>query len=676
MAAKLASIARPITNWWARRTLAQRFATLTAILIAGGAIIEGTVLVAVASQVVSNLEGERVAQRLDVAAKQLATRVSEFRTIPKILAGTPPIERIVDLATGGTPRLGESLEAWQQRLCRIFESIVEAKPSLMQARFIGVADGGRELVRVERDGGTVVTRAGRELQRKGDRPYFQETLKLGRGQIYLSPIDANVENEVVVKPYQPMIRAATPIFTESGAIFGIIVVNAAPNVWLRDIAAGSGPSGEFFVANQNGDYVYRSDGGPLFGTLDGLGTRFQSDRPQFKAIFDRSASSALNLHEGGHFIGVHRVNYNPDHPTEFAVLGVDTDASAVFGTSSMLPMLGAALALAMSLIGVLAAYFVSRPLNGLMTAAKQIAEGKLDVAAISDKANVEVGELGAALRIMKEAVETRDASLHKSEAQLQAIVDNTIDGLITIDRHGLIQRYNRGCEEIFGYTTDEAIGQNVKLLMPGGVAKHHDDYLERYERTRKARFIGKRREVTARHKDGHSIDVEVAIAEIMVGNEVLFSGVVRDITEQKKVERLKSEFISTVTHELRTPLTSLMGSLSLLRAGNLGTLSERAGNMVNLAHDNGARLVNLINDILDIDKIEAGHIALKLARTNLKALIERAVDLNAACAKHYGVSIRAKDIPADVFIDTDPDRFQQVMANLLSNAAKFSPQGR
>ena len=518
-----------------------------------------------------------------------------------------------------------------------------------------------------------------DLQRKSDRPYFQETAKLPAGQVYLSSIDANVENGVVVRPYETTVRAGSPIFTKGGDLFGIIVANAAADSWLHDLSELSGlagASGRFLAANQNGDYVYRSDGGPLFGSLDGSKAAFERDWPALRELFKVGAVSTTAVRKGEQFIAAHRVDYNPEKPHEFLVMATDVDATTVFGNTLNLILLGAAIALALALIGLIATYFVTRPLKGLMSAARKIAAGKLDLATLEKFGpGTDIGEFGEALRIMKDAVETRDASLRKSQADLQAIIDNTIDGLITIDRRGTILRYNHGCEEIFGYTTDETIGQNVSMLMPEPDSARHDSYLERYARTGEARFIGVRREATGQHKDGRPIELEVAIAEIKVDDDVFFSGIVRDITERKKVERIKSEFVSTVTHELRTPLTSIMGSLGLLRAGTLGALPAKSRRMVNLAHDNGARLVALINDILDIDKIEAGQLVFKRQRANLKTLIEQAVAHNFAYAHQHGVSIVVEDIPNDIILVTDPDRFQQVMGNLLSNAAKFSPEG-
>lgn len=679
MPAKSSSSAGPVAKWWARRTLAQRFATLTAILIAGGAILQGAVLIGAATKVVGGLERERVEQRLDKASNQLVLRVAEFSKVPQILAGTPPIKRIAAISTGGKPRLGESLAEWRRRLGIIFRSIMLASPDLTQARFIGVASGGREIVRVNRIGDDIEIVDDANLQRKGNRPYFQEAAKLRAGEIYVSPIDANVENGKVVQPFETTIRAATPVFTEEGKLFGIIIANANAAYWLREMSELSdlaGRSGRFFVANRKGDYVYRSDNGPLFGSFDASPHRFEHDWPGLTAIFKRDAPATVGERAEGQFIAAHRVQYDPARPDDYLVLATDVDAMTVFGDTWSFMLLGAVVALAMAVIGLIAAYFVSRPLKDMMAAVRKIAAGEIDVRELGRTGSgADIGELGEALHIMKEAVESRDVSLRKNEAFLKAIIDNTIDGLITISNVGIIQRYNQGCETIFGYSIDEAIGQNVRILMPKAIGDEHDSYLERYARTGERRFIGVRREARGRHKDGHLIDIEVAIAEISVGGEVLFSGIVRDITERKKIDRMKSEFVSTVTHELRTPLTSIMGSIGLLRAGALGTLPEKPARMIDLAHDNGTRLVNLINDILDIDKIEAGELIFERGEVNLKVLLKTSVEHNAPYAREYGVDIVTESIPDNIMLYTDSARFQQVMGNLLSNAAKFSPEG-
>jgi PAS domain S-box-containing protein len=150
-------------------------------------------------------------------------------------------------------------------------------------------------------------------------------------------------------------------------------------------------------------------------------------------------------------------------------------------------------------------------------------------------------------------------------------------------------------------------------------------------------------------------------------------GTVQDVTEQKRAERLKNEFISVVSHELRTPLTSIAGSLRLIASQAAGAVSEPVQAMLDIAQRNSGRLVRLINDILDVQKVEAGGMRLRLEPHGLPALLAAAVEANAAYGERRGVRLALLDA-ADVEVRVDHDRFMQVMANLLSNAAKFSPE--
>src|SRR5581483_11097970 len=171
-----------------------------------------------------------------------------------------------------------------------------------------------------------------------------------------------------------------------------------------------------------------------------------------------------------------------------------------------------------------------------------------------------------------------------------------------------------------------------------------------------------------------------------LGEVVGFLGVLSDITERKQreaeviahrgeMDRLKREFISTVSHELRTPLTSIRGSLGLVDAGVLGALPEKARAMVKIAHHNSERLVRLINDILDVEKIESGKLEVQMADVAVAALLREALEHNAPYGEKYQVRFVLESAPEDAQVRADGDRLIQVLANLLSNAAKFSPPG-
>jgi len=165
---------------------------------------------------------------------------------------------------------------------------------------------------------------------------------------------------------------------------------------------------------------------------------------------------------------------------------------------------------------------------------------------------------------------------------------------------------------------------------------------------------------------------------IMVGLDgklMHMDGIVHDITERKEAERLKSEFVSTVSHELRTPLTSILGALGLLDGGVASPVSEQGKELIKVAHQNSARLVRLIDDILDIEKLEADQMVFDRYDWGVDDLLAQAVEASDAYAGAFGVVLSwTSSVPARK-INVDADRFAQVMANLISNAVKFSPEG-
>jgi signal transduction histidine kinase len=157
------------------------------------------------------------------------------------------------------------------------------------------------------------------------------------------------------------------------------------------------------------------------------------------------------------------------------------------------------------------------------------------------------------------------------------------------------------------------------------------------------------------------------------GRSLLWT-VYEDISDRRRIERLKNDLVSSVSHELRTPLTSISGSLKLLGAGHLGTLPDPATNMVNVALKNTSRLILLVNDLLDMDKLIADRMPFDLQPIALQQLLDTTRENIVGYADQHNVAIEMGAIPA-VTVRADPHRFEQVMANLLSNAIKYSPEG-
>ncbi len=259
--------------------------------------------------------------------------------------------------------------------------------------------------------------------------------------------------------------------------------------------------------------------------------------------------------------------------------------------------------------------------------------------------------------------------------QTQAILDNVIDGIITIDSLGTVQSMNRASESIFGYAAGEVIGKNINMLMPEPYHSQHDGYLKNYRDSGVPHIIGSGREVEGLRRDGRTFPIDLAVSRSVHQGQPLFIGLVRDITERRRVEQMKSDFVSTVSHELRTPLTSISGALGLINGGALGEMPAEIKPMLAIAHKNSLRLSHLINDLLDMEKLAAGKMRFDFQVQPLMPLVEQALETTRGYAEQYQVSYVLTERANDVRVRVDGSRLQQVLANFLSNAAKFSPRG-
>lgn len=263
----------------------------------------------------------------------------------------------------------------------------------------------------------------------------------------------------------------------------------------------------------------------------------------------------------------------------------------------------------------------------------------------------------------------------RAEDMLRLAVDTCPSGMIMIDRTGKMLIVNREVDRLFGYSRDELLGQQVDVLVPERYRaqhfRHRDMFLEHPE----SRPMGSGRDLFGVRKDGTEFPVEIGLNPIEVGVDVYVLGAIVDISTRKRLERMKSEFVSTVSHELRTPMTSISASLSLIAAGAAGELPTNASRLISIAQANCDRLVRLINDILDIDRMETGEVTFRLECVDARSLIEEVVDATRGYAEKYTVPIRIDVKNSTANVRADRDRLAQVVTNLLSNAVKFSPHG-
>ncbi len=269
-----------------------------------------------------------------------------------------------------------------------------------------------------------------------------------------------------------------------------------------------------------------------------------------------------------------------------------------------------------------------------------------------------------------------ERAMRRSEALFRATFDQAMVGIVHTGLDGRFMRVNRAACEMLGYTERELLALGYREVthpeeLPISVARHKAllaDPKQPFEYHTVRRFL---------RKDGSMLWALTSVCVIRHddGNPDFFLTMVQDITELKRVEQMKDEFVSTVSHELRTPLTSIRGSLGLLAGDVAGPLPETARSLVLIAERGCERLIRLVNEILDTERIESGRMQFDVHAAELRPLIERAMESMEGFAQAHRVTLRMEAPDEPIVAGVDADRFIQVMTNLISNAVKFSPPG-
>jgi len=224
--------------------------------------------------------------------------------------------------------------------------------------------------------------------------------------------------------------------------------------------------------------------------------------------------------------------------------------------------------------------------------------------------------------------------------------------------------------DVLNLPTNETLA--IEDLINCFPAKERDLFANKFENARKN---GKSFEIDLKAKNSENKEIWcriIGVAKIDNGKITCVNGAIQDITQLKKVDKLKNEFVSTVSHEIRTPLTSITGSIGLIKNGVAGDISDQAKKLIELVDKNATRLLFLINDILDIEKIESGKMEYSIAQVDLKTLVEQAIEGNQSYAEKFKCFFVLSEAIDNITVQADAQRLLQVMANLLSNAAKFS----
>ncbi len=286
--------------------------------------------------------------------------------------------------------------------------------------------------------------------------------------------------------------------------------------------------------------------------------------------------------------------------------------------------------------------------------------------------------------------------LRKSQESLAGIIGSAMDGIISVDEQQHILVFNAAAEKMFGYTASEMLGQSLDRLIPERFRAAHAGHIRKFEQTHVTRrTIGALGTIFGLRANGEEFPTEASISQAAAGEVKLFTVILRDVTERRLAEqlrlenlrldershhveeanRLKSEFLANMSHELRTPLNAIIGFTEMLIDRRPGPLNPKQQEYLGDVYNSAIYLLQLINDVLDLAKVEAGKMVFSPEQFLIGKAIEEVCAVTKAIAQKKGIGLKVNVAPALRYVTLDQQKFKQVLYNLLSNAIKFTDEG-
>ncbi|HEY6255096.1 MAG TPA: PAS domain S-box protein [Xanthobacteraceae bacterium] len=627
---------------------------------------------------------DRIDTRTRLIATELEARVHSTRADVIGFASAVAVEGIVRsrLAGGADPIDGTSEAVWRARMASRYAAELAAKPDYLQFRIIGVADGGREIVRVDRSGpdGAIRVVPAAELQRKGDRPYVQEAIKLAAGEVYVSPIDLNQENGVIETPHVSVLRIATPLHGPDGSAFGTVIINIDMRPAFARIRSAARDGGHVYLVNAEGDYLVHPDAAREFGFELGRPARVQDDFADFAKLLDESGPAPRVLRDrSGADFGVGWTAVRLAGGPRVAVIEtipyatLMAAATAVRNSSLLAGLAAVVCAIALA---VLLTRSLTRPLAQMARAAEGLADDA--PTAIPTQAGGEVGTLAQAFARMAGEVRDKTSALQDRERMARDIINTALDAVVQMDERGIIIDWNPQAEAVFGWPRAEAIGMTLgELIVPERHRAGHKTGLARYLRSGDSTILGKRLELEALRRDGNEIKVELSVTALRYRGGTVFNGFIRDLTERiaaeerarqsQKMEAV-GQLVGGIAHDFNNMLTVITGTIEILADGVAGDPQLVAiARLISEAADRGAELT--------------GHL---LAFARKQPLQPRETDINdlihAACSlirpslgEHIEIEAALEDDAWPALVD--PTQLTTALINLAVNARDAMPGG-
>ena len=496
----------------------------------------------------------------------------------KLLSQVPPIQGIIRAkANNGFDKEGNSsLKVWKERLDIIFDRFLESHTEYLTARYIGIADDGKELVKVKRHQNNIVNYSDEMMQTKSHRDYFFHTISLQEGQIYFSEINLNREHEEIEKENIPVLRISIPIYDSKGNVFGLVILNKKmeeTSKRLKDIVK---QPQKLYLVNSRGDILIHPDGKNEFSFEFGKPYSIHNEidfidlstlkSSTFPKVWDKINKPLVSLN---------KVSFQSGNQTRnlYSIIVTDKkiNSAEIYSTAKKIIITGLILLIICVALAWSLANSVVMPLNNIVKVMRKYANERI-LEPLPKNQKGEIGELANTFEFVVGEVDKQNDLMTLAHAQLE----------------------------------------------------------EQQMRTERARF------------------------------------------EAEEANKFKSEFLANMSHEIRTPLNAIIGYSDLMMDEEL---SVEQKNMMKTVSQSSNTLLELINDVLDLSKIEAGEMSLEEVEFDLEDLAYQVSDQSKG-------KIKNKDLQLHVISDNlnnnllgDPTRLKQVLINLVGNAVKFTEHG-
>lgn len=638
---------------------------------------------------VRKLTLERAYDNLSDSARLIAPQVKagydRMRNDAVAVSQMPPFQGLIRATynVGIDPVDASTMEQWQDRLKVIFASILRHRPSYVQMRFISMIAGGQELVRTDQRDGRIYNIPDTALQKKGDSSYLLEATAMPADGVYYSKVTPNVDFGKIDFDLQ-VLRVVTQVRDDGRNLFGFMVINADYVKQVQDLLAQIQTVGDIYIVNSNGGYVRRAADGTVSPLMHPGQINYRL--PHLDPARAGDGAPGRIVRDGGMLVSQAIVKFDSaSGPGSSATVILAVPEVEVLAqaneTRSQVLALSAGLVVLAFLLAYLAADRLTRPMHGAVTAINAYRPGGADLVLPTGRRD-EIGDLSRAFVGLLTLLSDSQRAQQDMLARLEAILNYSVDGLIAMDDQGMVRHYSPGAAAIFGYPPEEVIGRNIKMLMQPSDQVLQDSFLAEYQATGQSKLIGSTREVLGQARDGRLLPLELSISEVRIGEERLFSGIVRDISERKEMaqrleqqaERLQrsnqdlEDFAYIASHDLKEPLRAISNHVQFLsedcgdqidedsrnRIVRIQTLCKKAEKLISeLLHFSRLGRANIENDSVDIEGI------VQEIRENLSDSLEErnaAIDMTSPLPPVQG----------------DKSRLMSLFHNLIVNGIKYN----